>query len=174
MKKVLALVMVLGMAGFASAGLQYQIDGVNYDAGAVVDIKTPSVTVALFNTAQQAAAFEIGGVALNGDAMYVGTGVVVAENLPGSWSTVDYGFNDGYGFVIGINYDAPSTNPTKAGKLFEFTFDFSKPVDLKPTATFGLLDGNWGSLGQIRVNLIPEPMTLSLLGLGALVLRRRS
>jgi len=172
MKKVLALVVVLAMVGLANAGLQYQINGADYVGSDPVWVTNKTVTVSLFNSADQAAAYEIGGVALNGDAAFV-SGAVNAANLPGSWSVTNYGLQDGYGEVFAINYDTPAVAPTKAGVLFTFTFDFTKKYPAQ--ATIGMLDANWGAMGApVTVNYIPEPMTLSLLGLGALALRRRS
>jgi hypothetical protein len=42
------------------------------------------------------------------------------------------------------------------------------------SATIEMIDDSGNLLGTLVINQIPEPLTLSLLGLGALVLRRRS
>lgn len=167
MKKLMVLTLVLGVAALANAGLVYQIDGANYVGGEVVKVAAGEVKIAVFNTAEQAAAFEIGGVVLNGAASYTGAEVFGA-NLPGSWSTTDFGFNDGYGNVYGISYDSPAVSNTKAGKLFEYILKFDGP-----DATFQMIDQNWNGMVPAISLVIPEPITMGLLALGGLFIRRK-
>ena len=57
-----------------------------------------------------------------------------------------------------------------------FTFDLTAPTSaaMDDVYTINLLTGGWGDSGySLTVTVVPEPMTMALLGLGGLFLRRR-
>jgi hypothetical protein len=169
MKKVLALVMVLGMAGLASAGLQFTANDATQADGALVISNAPgTISFAVVNTAAATGVFD-GGAVIN-----EGTGVLmdvaaVAANLPGTWSILDVTADLGMPAFF-ASWDVPAITPFAAGKLV--TFDVSGKLGDKGKLT--ITNVNLEPVFSMNYLFTPEPMTLSLLGLGALVLRRRS
>jgi hypothetical protein len=175
MKKVLVVALVLAVASLANASIVYQINGTNYTGGAVFAAAQGAVTVSLYNTAQDALAPDLGGIiAAGGTTGFTGS-TVYGSNLAGTWSVIPLGFlqpadsGASYaGYIDAISNDVPGVTPTLAGKLFDFT------LFVTGTTTVQMLDANFGAKGEaLTLNVVPEPMTMTLLGLGGLLLRRK-
>jgi len=170
MKKLLALVVVLAMAGFANAGLIYQTNDQAVASGMDVVLPAGIVEFSVANETAATGVFDGAFIALYGDATY-GAAEIVPGQLPGQWSIQDLGLIDlgkGEVPVMFLSWDAPAIDPVKAGKLFFFQIDFKGP-----NATVEVLNISAEPIYAVNY-IVPEPMTLTLLGLGALVLRRRS
>jgi hypothetical protein len=165
MKKVLALVMVLGMAGFASAGLQLTVNGVNQN---VVTLNIgDSVMIGIQN--DQGADQYNAALILSGVGSWTGDHKLNKSigNADG-WQYI--GPTEGIGDVWFAWFAQPVTDKLPAGIIGEVGYKCGGKGD----AVIALTDDALNQIGQLTIRQVPEPMTLSLLGLGALVLRRRS
>ena len=173
MKKLLVLSLVLAMASLASAGIVYRVDGVNYAAGSTVNA-LGNVTVELWNETETVSApifagvSDVGGYISTGDATGQKITSLVLDNpgnLPGVWSASDV-YYAAYG-IWSINYDTPEVRNTFAGTLVTTTL-----AGIVNGDTFVMIDGNLANM-DAGITFIPEPMTMALLGLGGLMIRRK-
>jgi hypothetical protein len=168
MKKVLALVMVLGMAGFASAGLQLTVNGVAQNE--ITILKGTELMIGIQN--DQGADQYNASVFLNaGAGIAEWTGVKTTKPIGNATGWEYFGPTDGYGDLWYAWFAQPVTDKLPAGIIGEVGF---RCTSAKGDAVITLTDGDLNTIGSLMIHQIPEPMTLSLLGLGALVLRRRS
>jgi hypothetical protein len=165
MKKVLALVLVLGLASMANAA--FVIGGPDtLDTGAV-----GSYSISVNN--QDVANLE--GFLTASKGMISNTQVVWAGKMVG------FDINDGAGGLgVWANFGS-----TVAAGIPLFTFDYTAPAEvgvvsllMEDAATYGgsfNLAGDEIQIGagSLLVNVVPEPMTMSLLALGGLGLLRR-
>jgi hypothetical protein len=173
MKKLLALVLILAMTSVASAALVEIF--VNGDPYTGQDVEGSDIITFLFS--EDAMVFGgFGDLQLNvdhgdyvADSAWINPGFTV---IPGDIAVQPVG--DGFDvFVYGQGFPAPT------GDLMGF--DFHVPYDLEESAliTISHVAGNWNNLlpGQLMddivLHVVPEPMTIALLGLGGLFLRRR-
>jgi len=185
MKKLLILVMVLAMASFAGAALKISVNGV---VGGPEVVLEQSQTVVLDIMSDALVTFGNGdwnGMALIApiDLVTISGGIVAPPYGPGQaseepgltvWATVgELGIpipqgTEGVGLTLNI------TGAGVNGKLFdEILFHCEGPGDT--------LVQLWGTqdyeqlvlLDTVMIHQIPEPVTIALLGLGGLFLRRR-
>lgn len=187
MKKLLVLMTVAVMASVASAALMMDVEvgGVDY-AGEELAVGT-IVTVMVIQDAQNAAG--VGGLLEIG---YVGTDGAGIEGTPmqvptmgvfEGWSWMLNGIDDA---VDGAVKKSAASNigagtPGIGSNLHLFTpgfpYAFTFGATFAVTETHDLaLTGNWDGVDISvieAINVIPEPMTMALLGLGGLFLRRR-
>ena len=164
MKKLLILVLVLGIASTASAALSLA------DSALTVTINT---TVA-FNVDGDTASnidWYVGNVPGKADV----TGMVLdSSGNAGPNAYVNespYGYN-GY-WELGSKDDDPDTWDIIAGTQFNGTITVGGTTG---TYSIYLYDSGWTSTGvkdTLALTIVPEPMTIALLGLGGLFLRRR-
>ncbi|MHC5183328.1 MAG: PEP-CTERM sorting domain-containing protein, partial [Planctomycetota bacterium] len=69
--------------------------------------------------------------------------------------------------IWSINYDTPEVRNTFAGTLVTTTL-----AGIVNGDTFVMIDGNLANM-DAGITFIPEPMTMALLGLGGLMIRRK-
>jgi hypothetical protein len=156
MKKLLALVVVLSMAGMASAGYLITIpDEVVESTPFQIIIGGAKDGTAVGGTYGEVMPFEV--------VVFPAAGNLGSFNLYPEFGGVDFVAGDvkGAGVQAG-DWVAMSYMGGPAGTFATFSFydydvSYDVPVETR-TVSF----------------IVPEPMTLTLLGLGALVLRRRS
>ena len=75
--------------------------------------------------------------------------------------------------IVKMAYNDDTTgDTTPGGLLFSFVVDGAGLV-AGTQHPLTLMDANFGELGTVMIDVIPEPMTLGLLGLGGLFLRRK-
>jgi hypothetical protein len=156
MKKVLVLTLVLGLAGIANATLSLVPDAASIVIGDSVTISVVSDTDASYGAWLDPAD---NGVGTFGDLMILsGAGVDASK---------DFSYAPWWGF------EAKSFNPAApivAGS--HFTIDFTGTAEGVATLTLYEFDGVT-PIQAVDITVTPEPMTLGLLGLGGLFLRRR-
>ena len=162
MKRLMVLTLVLGMASAANAGLTL-IDNGNGTFGIASDT---GFSVPTDNTSY---------MVISDGAIFPSGGSVTAaapadsyiyDDAAGAGAPVD----DGYNGVWGDISDIHSTKVYAAGIYID-------GIKYDPWSTISLytLDLDWNPTFVESITLtIPEPMTLSILGLGGLFLRRRS
>ncbi len=170
MKKLLVLMLVLGLASLASASLLTELV-LNYGGGTTVEIQG-------INDFGAGVGYDF-GVELTGGATLVsvsnvGTSALVVEIMQdsnGGQVGPPWGAFAGSVGAIGIVGSAANLDMVN-------TFLISSPIDLIQITFEGIgyaqikgLGADLGTNGDPVV--IPEPMTMVLLGLGGLFLRRR-
>lgn len=158
MKKLLVLTLVLGLASAASA-VVIEVDKAIINPG---DVATFSVVAD--DTGAYGAWIEViaTGTSSFGD-------LVVLPAAGQDAGTPDGSYAGYWGF------SAASLNPAAPPEIGpQFTIAFTGGAD-GDSGTVTLMDGSGVNyVGEpVVVNVIPEPMTLGLLGLGGLFLRRR-
>jgi len=161
MKKLLALVLVLGMAGVASAG--FLVTGPDRDL----------MPGEAFQLVVSGMAADVGGGIAGGiygpvDAESADV-MVAAGNLGGVNYYPAYG---GWDFVVGDVEDGNPDNNLADGDWIVFNFA-GQPEGQYSFDVYDYGVSYSDPVSSVAVNVIPEPMTLGLLGLGALFLRRR-
>ena len=176
MRKFIVLMAVLAMASFAQAGLQL---GVSTDGtyGSYVDpvdseiILMPSETIwiGIHNDTAETGASQnrLIGVVATDPGSWTATGIAYGAPNPAQGSIMYYGVFYGYdlwSFAAGV-----STDVYPIGELAGFEFHCDGEGDVQ----IDLMDEGLGVLDSIIIHQIPEPMTMALLGLGGLFLRRR-
>jgi hypothetical protein len=179
MKKLLIFMLVLGMASLASATLQISVNDINnpddplsltegshtLDIWTDADIKTGigEVFYALAGLSDLGIA---GGTLTNSEWW----GCFIYDDAAGSGIAVPSGDNG----VFGGMFTSSTTQTIPAGsRIFDginLTYDGQIT-----TLTLYEINGDTGELIRTMdtVNLVPEPATIALLGLGGLLLRRR-
>ena len=174
MKKLLIFMLVLGLASAANATLSLKIDdaavpgSISIEIGETIQIYSSDASTwvgYLFVTeGSQAGSLTNGRLAelTSGEPGYAGDGGNIA-------AVTEAGF--GVGYLMGADYVAL---PPVAG--VQLLIDFTAPTeDIGKTGVINLwIDPDYTNAEQsVNYTIIPEPMTVLLLGLGGLLLRRR-
>lgn len=175
MKKLLVLALVLGMATMANAGL------------VLSPMPTEVLTGGTFTIDITSNAIISAGVG-----EYAGFGLVVETSLASLAgglvvNTTDPGVSLFDGVMAGAGFPPPAgtegvsgtvlavNGPIAANMLFQgITFTAGQLVGLATVTLVGTQDyATLEVLGSAQVLITPEPMTMALLGLGGLFIRRR-
>jgi len=183
MKKLLIVFLVLGLTAIVSATPIV----VGPDE---IDISGPAITLTVQGTVAEAS----GGTAGNSNTPAGGfSGWVWVDyntysyqlSAPSAWTSNVGGslstFNTtaylpiGGGFKFVATSDSTWTEDTDVdeGNWFTFSLSNKSGASLDDIYNVQILDGSFGILSSYQVKVVPEPMTIALLGLGGLFLRRR-
>jgi hypothetical protein len=180
MKKVLITLLVLGLASAANADLMFTIGGA--DAG---DTVMPSDVLEVTGVDPVPQGAELYLVGFDGVTI-TGANLVYGGSISSVMNADDYAAAIGYPDGASLIADLPSFGLPGATDLFAVTLadgnipqaslaglmvdgitmgDGEGRLDMVDAGTFAVLD-------SVNV-VVPEPMTIALLGLGGLFLRRR-
>ena len=196
MKKLLILMLVLGMVSMANAALTLkftsdaagtnEIASVGYNTNFYMIISglvASDLSASAFNVADQAESFynTVGSdladyTGSNNTLFGNGNGYAAAGNQAGIGSLTTYDSiaitaMDQYDEVqVGTDWVAKTINDPIDGEWFSIQL---LSGDTEGTATLGIVSSGWDGYDVSASIYIPEPMTIALLGLGGLFLRRR-
>jgi hypothetical protein len=170
MKKLLVLMLVLGMVSTANATLTFRVGGV--DTTTLDVVAGTTVTIQIYDDVTTQAGYNAqvildvvsNGAVENGQiyAAAGSAGAIVAYNY------APYG-------LVGYNLTSMSISDDISAGL-HFSVDYNATgTSSGDTDAFSLYDGRQGyaKVDSLPITIIPEPMTIALLGLGGLFLRRR-
>jgi hypothetical protein len=161
MKRTLIVLLVLGLTSVANAALSWSLSEVIVD----VDVGPEVITINSDNALPYSEAWindEAGAVIQSIVAMpSAGDGAVVkdpdASGYPGWWTVEGADFN-------------PDDGALESGAQYDVTLMGTQD---QISNTYSVFLDTYGANEELAVTIIPEPMTLMLLGLGGLFLRRR-
>ena len=167
MKRVLALILVLGLASSANA-LYLEIDGTSTDTFDLSQGSTASISIISEDNSSWLGYIVVpdGSVGmLSNPSIFDDAG-----NLASATSYTEAGFGTGYELTAAMSVNG--VPPLATGP--QFSFDFSGGIAGDTTQVLLFLDPEYNiPADSISISIVPEPMTIALLGLGALLLRTR-
>jgi hypothetical protein len=167
MKRLVALLLVFGMASAANA-VFLQVNGTTTDNVEIAE-GVPSVITVVGEDASSWLGYlivEEGGTGMLSDA----TILDAAGNLASSAPYEEAGWGAGYQLITGMSPE--STMPIAAGPQFNVNYSGGTLDQAAKISLF--IDPEYTTpVASVNVSIIPEPITIALLGFGALFLRRR-
>jgi hypothetical protein len=167
MKRLLALMLVLAVTSSANA-LFIQIDGVSGESAEVVEGATSAITVVSEDESSWLGylVIEEGGTGSLSNAVILNA----AGNMAAATPYTEAGWGNGYELTAAMS---PGGDPAIAAGS-QFSFDYSGGI-LGENAHISLfLSPEYDNpVSSVSVSVIPEPITIALLGFGALLLYRR-
>ena len=157
--------LVLGLASAANAALVLSING-STDISEITIEVTTNFTIDVYSPiafVDQAVVF------VDGPASHTGAGTVYTPPAPSTLVATDYGVFGEYDHAFGLAMSSPVTI-AGVGTWWDIVFHCDGTGDV----TIELHDNTGANLiDSAVVHQVPEPMTIALLGLGGLFLRRR-
>jgi len=173
MKKLICLLLVLGLCAVASATVTYSTVGQATPGGTFsIEVDGLVTDMTWKEGLYTSDGTEDGGLMdIEGATCYDGSGEVLEGYLTTctyfpSWDGVDLGASDPVGSEPGSG----------SGTWFTIDVSVSSGAQSGDTLTFSRqnwADGSYDELGTFDVTVVPEPLTIGLLGLGGLLIRRR-
>ena len=167
MKRLVALLLVLGLASTANA-VMLQVDGASAAYIAIEEGTTALITIVGEDTSSWLGyvIVEQGGAGVLSDVAVL----PAAGDLAGAEPYTEAGW--GAGYMLTAAESPGSSSPISTGSQFNLNYSGGTMGD---TATISLfIDPEYTTpVASVNVSIIPEPMTIALLSLGALFLRKR-
>jgi hypothetical protein len=163
MKKLLVLMLVLGMASVANATvLSWSVDAVTIESlsgTAVVQLVADDGIgfVSPKWVGYTPATTSLGSITTITALPAAGGNAAIQNPTQSGW--------DGWWTVMSMDTETPFT--VASGSQYSVT------ITGYATGTFGLASDSYGTNDTLEVTVLPEPMTVALLGLGGLFLLRR-
>jgi hypothetical protein len=174
MKKLLILVLVLGLTSVASATISLNISGtVDVTQGDTLTVDVSSDSSVQSGWIGYVIVEEGGDGALSNPVIWQPhSGGGNAGNLAATSPYSESGWGVGYYMIAGA-----TDSSLAAGVQFSVDYDTSA-LDVGDSCIVSLWDDGVGyetgdEQGIATINVVPEPATIALLGLGGLFLRRR-
>lgn len=169
MKKLLILTLVLGMASAANAALTW-VDSTAADLAAVEINLGESVTVCI--SSNEALTYGV----------YAGEYLNTMANISAVTAAVGAGQDavitsqadalEGFWYLEALDF-SPGTLPNVSEGIHWYVTITANPTEMGSVELFSDYFAGQGVKDGLIVNVIPEPMTIALLGLGGLFLLRR-
>lgn len=181
MKKLLILMLVLGLASVANASLIFTIDGVEQPPEITLDV-SEAVSLDLHLTAgENMLGYDIQYILSNNQAELITTGAYgyPAMTLPAPFDLLGYvAYSDPQNVRITASQFLGLPLEGPADLMLDMVLHCLEPTDVVLTVeVMGTTDLNGepltGVIHTLTIHQIPEPATVLLLGLGGLLLRRR-
>jgi hypothetical protein len=175
MKKLLVLTLVLGIASLATASIQLGIGGNTdlIDSEIWLDPSQEIVFDVIASGEEYGMPIFVNIMMMDGaGTMAPLTNYVIPYDPEDPMTELDVTFPaliPGEVYLLDTIIPGPTPNPIQ-GLLGDFVFHCAGPGDVLIMLGFDVYDA---SLDQLIVHQTPEPATMALLGLGALVLRRK-
>ena len=186
MKKLLVLMLVLGIASMATAGLSLSVNGQANPGEITLE---PSQTIVLdvhadagfglgdylISLSNAQGSLDPANVVFSLEYMTVYIPDVYTGYSPWGlvWQNVATLPDDAQNFSLGGGNLPPTVTLYDELIMDGLVFHCEEPTDVVITLSESMGAGEFMLLDQIIVHQIPEPMTMALLGLGGLFLRRR-
>ena len=168
MKKVLVLMLVLGIASMATAGLTITVNGMPAEDSSIVLAPSDYVLIGLYNDGSVDQT--IGYMAIeSGPGSWTGVGgTYYPPSVPSAYATY-IGFTSGLGDTWVMINAEPTVAKMGVGIVGEFEFHCDDIGEVVLVYSDDLQQVH----DTLIIHQIPEPVTMGLLGLGGLFLRRR-
>ena len=170
MKKFLVLLLVLGMASAANATLSW-VDASDADLTSVSLLPGTSITVYLSSDTANLSAVNWVDPCTATIAAVTGGSALAGAGNSATFNGVNPSGYTGWGRGESKTGD-PTGAPISIGKWYEVVIT-ATGVNGQSTTMSSDYYGGAGSSDSLIVNIIPEPATLVLLGLGGLLLKRK-
>ena len=176
MKKLLVLMLVLGLASSASAlVVDLRADDVDTLAVTLTPL-SPTVEVSMYSdTGVAGNYFRVLTVDTAGTAGGIGTFTALTPTAnagPDASVTTPYFYS--WAYLIEAKDADPGTDPPLvAGEHFSFDYTATLFDGSQQIIDLRVRDQAWTLIESMVITQIPEPTTIALLGLGSLFLRRR-
>ncbi len=167
MKRLVALLLVLGLASTANA-VMIQVDGVSANDVEVMEGETALITI----VGDDASSW-LGYIIVNDGGAGALTNVEIgpaAGDLAAAEPYSEAGW--GAGYMLTAAESPGSSSPISEGSQFYVNYSSGSAGQ---NATISLyLDPDYSMpAASVNISIVPEPMTIALLSLGALFLRKR-
>jgi hypothetical protein len=175
MKKALVLAMALAASATFAVTVNLMVDGAAWDGTSSIDIgsalQVSYTTTGISNDSGFGNMGKTVGIdnAVLGS-IVIGTGDVSWSLAPSGWSVVSDGVNG-----VNINDVYGVMAPAQAGTAGTvMTIDFNAAVEGQLNVSTSLLSNPDGVAPEtLSATVVPEPMTMALLGLGGMLIRRK-
>lgn len=169
MKKLLVLMMVLGLASTANAALtSIEIYADGSAAGSTIEVVTSgSITLQIYSSNDDSG---LAYLDIYDNGLYTYTAPTFTTNAGDSGGAVDTGTYEGYN-SLEVTVSATTSGTITPGVMMEVVVTAGTGTG---SVGIRLVEGaGYTTVDTTTLNIVPEPVTIALLGLGGLFLRRR-
>ena len=170
MKKILVLMLVLGFASMATAGLTLTVNGLPAESSTITMAPSEYAIIGLYNDGSVPKTIGYTSI-VSGPGSWTGGSNIYVPPATGDAYAYNYYYGPtahGDSWML-FDGDAAPANINGIGILADYEFHCDDIGDV----TITYVDAALGLMDTLIIHQIPEPVTMALLGLGGLFLRRR-